>query len=100
MSPASSRSQDKETKLMTPSECGRHLVGELCPGCHVATHHSSARQRQCPRCRAKWSYHRLQVLWHLAGAFDLMSSAGRAARYVGCTHPIAAHAFVEFRGVL
>jgi len=54
---------------MTAAEYERHLEGELCWHCHVATHKSHARQRQCPTCRRKWSYHHRQLEWKLLKAF-------------------------------
>ena len=73
------------------------MVGELCWWCHHATRRSSARQRQCPGCRAKWSYHRQKVRWELLRAFALGTTAHHAARVVRCSYPTAHAAYTRFR---
>ena len=82
---------------MTLAEYERHLIGQLRWGCHQATHRSSGRQRQCPRCRAKWSYHRRKAEWELLRAFALSTTAHHAARVVRCAYPTAYAAYTRFR---
>ncbi|MFO0796135.1 MAG: IS1595 family transposase [Gemmataceae bacterium] len=82
---------------MTLEEYERHLIGQLCWWCHRATHGSSGRQRQCPGCRAKWSYHRRKAEWELLRAFALRTTAHHAARVVRCSYPTAYAAYTRFR---
>lgn len=82
---------------MTLDDFERHLVGQLCWSCHAATGASSAAQRQCPRCRRKWSYARRRLRWELLKAFCLCSTAHHAARAVRCSYPAAHAAFQGFR---
>ncbi len=82
---------------MTLDEYERHLLGHLCWWCHHATHRSSARQRQCPGCRAKWSYHRRKTEWELLRAFAFSTTAHHAARVVRCSYPTAHAAYTRFR---
>ena len=82
---------------MTLEEYERHLIGQLCWWCHHATRRSSARQQQCPGCRAKWSYHRRKVQWDLLRAFALSTTAHHAARQLRCSYPTAHAAYTRFR---
>lgn len=82
---------------MTLEEYERHLVGQLCWWCHHATHRSSGRQRQCPGCRAKWSYHHRKIEWELLRAFGLTATAHHATRVVRCSYPTAHAAYTRFR---
>jgi transposase len=72
---------------MEPREYEKHVVGELCWECHAATHGSAARQRQCPRCRRKWSYERRRQQWEILKAFVLGASAHHAARTLRISYP-------------
>lgn len=85
---------------MSIQEYEKHLIGELCWDCHEATKPSSGRQRQCPRCRRKWSYAQKQQQWALLRAFVLQASANHAAKSVGVSYPTAYTAFRRFREVL
>ena len=85
---------------MTLSDYERHLIGLLCWRCRRATHPSSGRQRQCPACRAKWSYHRRGTDWELLRAFGLSATAHHAARVVRCSYPTAHAAYTRFRHAL
>ena len=82
---------------MTLDDYERHLIGLLCWRCRRATHPSSGRQRQCPVCRAKWSYHRRRTEWELLRAFGLSATAHHAARVVRCSYPTAHAAYTRFR---
>ncbi len=85
---------------MTHDEYERHLVGQLCWACHAATVGCHARQRQCPRCRRKWSYATRRVRWELLKAFALRATAHHAARVVGCDYGTAHVAYRRLRGTL
>jgi transposase len=86
--------------MMTLDDYERHLIGQLCWLCHAATQRSSARQRQCPRCRAKWSYHHRRTRWELLKAFCLTASAHHATRIVRCDYRTAHRAYTGFRQAL
>src|SRR4051812_17508731 len=75
----------------------RHLVGLLCWACHAATGPCNARQRQCPRCRRKWSYDRRRTRWELLKAFCLNATAHRAARFARCDYRTAHRAYTLLR---
>jgi transposase len=75
----------------------RHLVGLLCWVCHAATGPCSARQRQCPRCRKKWSYDRRRTQWGLLKAFCLNATAHHAARFARCDYRTAYRADMRLR---
>ena len=85
---------------MTREDDERHLVGLLCWRCHEATRPSSGRQRRCPACRAKWSYHYRRLAWELLKAFCLAATAPQAARVVGCSYPTAARTDARCREAL
>ena len=55
--------------MLTLRDYERHVEGQLCWDCGVETKRSHARQRQCPKCRKKWSYLRLQQEWLVLKAF-------------------------------
>lgn len=78
----------------------KYVIGELCFVCHVATHKSSAKQRQCPRCRRKWSFERRRLEWKLLEAFCLGASAHHASRMLECSYKTAYHAYRRFRSVV
>src|SRR4051794_4852653 len=69
----------------------RHLIGLLCWDCHAATGACNARQRQCPRCRKKWSYDRRRTQWELLKAFCLNATAHHTARFARCDYRTAYH---------
>ncbi len=75
----------------------RHLVGSLCWSCHVSTGPCNARQRQCPRCRKKWSYGLRRVQWELMKAFCLNAAAHHAARCARCDYRTAYRAYMRLR---
>ena len=85
---------------MTVNEHEKHLFGELCWPCHVATHASFARQKQCPKCRRKWSYRNKQIEWKLLEAFCLAASAHHAARCVDVAYHTAYSSFRRFRAAI
>ena len=75
----------------------RHLVGLLCWACHSATGRCNARQRQCPRCRKKWSYDRKRTRWELLKAFCLNATAHHAARFARCDYRTAYRVYMKLR---
>src|SRR3954463_5784036 len=75
----------------------RHLVGLLCWTCHAATGPCNARQRQCPRCRRKWSYDRRRTRWELLKAFCLNATAHHASRFARCDYRTAYRAYMHHR---
>lgn len=64
---------------MTASAFNRHLAEKLCWIDGAPTHPSSARQRQCGRCRRKWSYDGLAKSWVLAQEYCAGSTRREAA---------------------
>jgi transposase len=85
---------------MTSEEYERHLIGQLCWVCHLATVGCHARQRQCPRCRHKWSYATRRRRWELLKAFCLAATAHHAARTLRCHYATAYAAYRRFRTTL
>ena len=73
------------------------LDQQLCWVDGIPTHASSQLQRQCPRCRMKWSYERLVLETAALEEFCLGSSASKAARKIGCVKNTALSYFGEFR---
>jgi len=85
---------------MTFEEYERHLIGQLCWACHAATVGCHARQRQCPRCRRKWSYASRRLQWELLKAFCLRATAHHAARTLRCYYATAYVAYRRLRTTL
>lgn len=85
---------------MNRNDYERHLVGLLCWCCHEATRPNYRRQRRCPACHAKWSYHYRRLDWELLKAFCLAATAHQASRVVGCSYPTAARLYRRFRTTL
>jgi transposase len=82
---------------MTHEEYERRVVGMLCWRCGEATRPSHLRQRRCPACSAKWSFHHRRIQWELLKAFCLSTTAHHAARVIGCSYPAAHRTFMSFR---
>ena len=68
------------TPMLTQRDYERYLEAQLCWHCGVETTRSHARQRQCPRCRKKWSYFRLQQEWLVLKGFCDGQNAHRTGR--------------------
>ena len=68
---------------MTAEDFDRYLRRRLCWIDGAPTHASSARQRQCPHCRRKWSYDRLRMRWEAAVAFAGGKPRGECAEEHG-----------------
>ena len=65
----------------------KHQMGELCWECHAATHGSGKKQRQCPRCRGKWSHEQRRLQWEILKAFVLGATAHHTARTLRISYP-------------
>ena len=85
---------------MTQEEYCRHLDGQLCWNCHCPTHVSNARQRQCPRCRKKWSFRQRRSEWRLAELFCHGLNAHQASRELGISYGTARSHFKKFQTTL
>lgn len=78
----------------------RHLVEELCWVCHRRTGPSSGRQKQCQRCRRKWSYRQRQVRWNLLRLFATAITPAEAARRLKVSYRTAWSHFLRFERTL
>jgi hypothetical protein len=76
---------------------GRYLTDRLCWLDGTPTHASSDQQRQCPKCRLKWSYERLALELSLLREYSIGRSASEAARQAGCVKNTALHHYGNFR---
>ncbi len=77
---------------MTASSFNRHLIKRLCWIDGSPTHVSSARQRQCARCRRKWSYEAMSKRWLLAQEFCTGHNRREAAQATGVgVHTVGRH---------
>lgn len=85
---------------MTWQEYERHLEKQLCWHCHRPTHQSHRRQRQCPLCRRKWSYHRRMVEWKLIKAFSCRQKQARAAFWLGIAYRTVWNHFMRFENAI
>lgn len=85
-----------ELQKLSWQEYERHLEKRLCWTCHRPTHRSYRRQRQCPLCRRKWSYHRRKIEWELIKAFCWRQEQAWAARRLGIAYPTAWKHFMRF----
>lgn len=81
---------------MSWQEYERHLEKQLCWICHRPTHQSHRRQRQCPLCRRKWSYHRRRMEWELMKAFCCRQEQAKVARRLKLAYPTAWKHFGRF----
>jgi len=74
----------------------RHVTQQLCWIDGSPTHVSSALQRQCPRCRRKWSYEGLSKRWLLAQEYCAGRNRRSAARAAGVDVHTAGRSYAEF----
>jgi len=80
-------------------EVYRHYVAQtLCWLDGTPTHSSSDLQRQCPKCRQKWSYERLGMELELLDLYCQGLSASAAARQIRCAKNTALNRFGHFSG--
>ena len=63
----------------------RYLKDRRCWVDGTPTHASSEQQRQCPKCRLKWSFDNLTREMQLLEEFCLKQSASKAAGKLGCS---------------
>ena len=75
----------------------RHLTRQLCWIDGAVTHASSARQRQCPRCRRKWSYEGLSNGWILAQEYCAGHSRREASAAAGVDVHTAGRYYADFQ---
>lgn len=78
----------------------RHLTDQLCWLCHLPTSRSSAQQRQCPRCRRKWSFRQRQLRWDLLRLFATAITPAEAARRARVSYRTAWTHFLRFEQTL
>lgn len=78
-----------------------HLTRRLCWVCHVPTHRSNQAQRQCPRCRRKWSYKRREIQLQLIRLFATGAVRPKsAADQLGIAYQTAWAHFLQFEKCL
>lgn len=82
--------------LVTFHEYSRHVREQLCWHCHARTHLSHARQRQCARCRHKWSYQRRRLQLDLLSMFSRHFNAAQAAKALRISYRTAWNHFMQF----
>ncbi|MBU3664899.1 MAG: hypothetical protein FGM15_03350 [Chthoniobacterales bacterium] len=82
---------------MNASAFNRHLTRKLCWIDGSPTHVSSAKQRQCTRCRRKWSYDGLIKQWLLAQEFCAGHSRREAAVAAGVDVHTAGRHYADFQ---
>jgi hypothetical protein len=81
-------------------EYERHLVEQLCWLCHVPTHTSHRQQRQCPKCRRKWSFRRRLKQWQLLKLFGEHLSVRQAAKLSGCAYRTVHQRFLDWERIV
>ena len=81
---------------VTASGFNRHLAEKLCWIDGAPTHRSSARQRQCARCRRKWSYDGLAKKWMLAQEYCAGNTRREAAAAAGVDVHTAGRHYAAF----
>ena len=80
-------------------EIYRHYVAHtLCWLDGTPTHSSSDLQRQCPKCRQKWSYERMGMELELLDLYCQGLNASEAARQIRCAKNTALNRFGHFSG--
>ncbi len=80
----------------SPGVYREYIERRLCWRDGAATHASSGQQRQCPKCRCKWSYERLALELRLFEEYVLGRRAAEAVRFIGCAKNTALGHFREF----
>jgi len=74
----------------------RYLEGQLCWVDGTPTHLSCAPQRQCPKCRVKWSYIHKQARFKALMEFCSGSNASKISGRIGCAKNTALAYFHDF----
>jgi hypothetical protein len=86
--------------VVRASVFNRHVTQKLCWIDGSPTHASSARQRQCPLCRRKWSYDGLSKRWLLAQEYCAGRNRRAAAQAVGVDVHTAGRHYAAFERAL
>jgi len=87
-------------RAVSADEFDGFLTSERCWIDGTPTGLSSGAQRQCPLCRRKWSYVRLQKQWELAKHYAIGSKRTVAADVVGVSAHTAGIQYHRFHEVL
>jgi hypothetical protein len=82
------------------TEYERRLFQQLCWICGNPTTRSSAQQRQCPRCRRKWSFRQRQLRWKLLHLFASALTPADAARRLSVSYRTAWTHFLRFERIV
>lgn len=85
---------------MRASTFDRYVTRQLCWLDGSPTHVSSARQRQCPRCRRKWSHEGLAKRWLVAQEYCTGHNRREAAQAAGVDGHTAGRYYSAFDRVL
>ena len=86
--------------MVRASVFDRHVTQKRCWIDGSPTHLSSARQRQCPLCRRKWSYEGLSKQWRLAQEYCAGRNRRAAARAAGVDVHTAGRHYARFQRAL
>ena len=78
----------------------RYLEDRRCWVDGTPTHGSSGQQRQCPKCRRKWSYEQRLLQVTLLEQYCQGINASRAAKNIGCAKNTARSHYDDFRIVM
>lgn len=78
----------------------RYLEDRRCWADGTPTHASSGQQRQCPKCRRKWSYEHRLLQVTLLEQYCQGINASRAAKNIGCAKNTARSHYDGFRIVM
>lgn len=88
------------TPHTSPAVYREYLQRRLCWCDGTPTHASSGHQRQCPRCRTKWSYEQLTLEFRLFEEYVLGRRAADAVRLTGCAKNTALVHFHRFHAAV
>lgn len=84
----------------SPDIYREYIQRRLCWSDGAPTHASSGLQRQCPKCRTKWSYEHLALEFRLFEEYVLGRRASEAVRLVGCAKNTALGHFSQFHAAV
>lgn len=85
---------------LSPESYSLALQQRLCWSCSRPTYLSHAQQRQCGRCKHKWSFSRLTTEWELMQCFCQGQNANSAARRLGVAPGTSYKHFLGFEKIL
>ena len=77
-----------------------YLDGQLCWNDGKPTHASSESQRQCPKCRTKWSYTQAKLEFQIFEKFCNGERSSSAARQIGCSRNTVLSHYRRFVGAM